>query len=517
MVYVTGIKKSVKKYSLLSPLLLTLSSISFLYSLSSTSVPPDQILIPLAFLEILLILMALLIHQLFRDWELSGICLSALVLVLFFSPQAFKPAAIIMTIVILVWLGLSFLIKWIRGKRFLALLLTFTSLTIVIIQIIFQVRIFTRSPLNVYMRSPMGGSKIDLSSTIKPDIYYIVLDGYARADVLKDFYSFDNSEFISYLKSKGFIIPDNAHSNYAKTALSIPSTLNMDYVQNFAPNLADNNFWWLMTPYIDHSQLSAALKQEGYETYAIASDWGITNNQTVDHYFKPYSLDLNDFEGLFLNTTPVGLLVKFLLSPFTSFPSYQAHRAFIENNFKALSEISKIGGSKFVFAHVISPHPPFVFDSEGNPLTPNYPFSFSDANDYAGTPEQYRNLYVGQVNYVNNQLEPVIDEILSNSAVPPVIILQADHGPGMLTDFSSAVNTCIRERFSIFAAYYLPGQDASVVPSDITPVNIFRIILNQYFHANLPLNENASYYFKDTNTIYNYLDVSSRIDEACTP
>jgi hypothetical protein len=114
-------------------------------------------------------------------------------------------------------------------------------------------------------------------------------------------------------------------------------------------------------------------------------------------------------------------------------------------------------------------------------------------------------------------VDKIIDDILSNSTTPPIIVLQADHGPGMFTNFSSESATCIHERFSILGAYYLPGLDSSVLPPDITPVNIFRIILNQYFRANLPLLENAFYYYKDTNTIFNYVDVSSRIDEACTP
>ncbi len=36
------------------------------------------------------------------------------------------------------------------------------------------------------------------------DIYFIVLDGYGRSDVLKEFYEYDNSDFLRGLKEKGF-------------------------------------------------------------------------------------------------------------------------------------------------------------------------------------------------------------------------------------------------------------------------------------------------------------------------
>ena len=44
---------------------------------------------------------------------------------------------------------------------------------------------------------------------IEPDIYYIVLDSYGGADVLKDSYSYDNSEFVNDLQELGFIIPQS--------------------------------------------------------------------------------------------------------------------------------------------------------------------------------------------------------------------------------------------------------------------------------------------------------------------
>jgi hypothetical protein len=166
-------------------------------------------------------------------------------------------------------------------------------------------------------------------------------------------------------------------------------------------------------------------------------------------------------------------------------------------------------------AHIPSPHPPFVFDRNGEILTPPASFNINDANDFDGSRSEYESGYIRQVQFVNSHMKQVIDTILKEYNTPPIILIQADHGSGLLTDFSSAENTCIKERFSPFAAYYLPGMSPQAVPQDLTTVNLFRLIFNHYFQANLPLLKNELYYNRDTAYIYRRVDVTSRLDDEC--
>ena len=64
-----------------------------------------------------------------------------------------------------------------------------------------------------------------------PDIYFIVLDGYARADVLAKYYGFDNGPFLEGLRQRGFQVSEASRSNFYWTFLSIGSSLNLDYIQ----------------------------------------------------------------------------------------------------------------------------------------------------------------------------------------------------------------------------------------------------------------------------------------------
>src|SRR4029079_4030218 len=63
----------------------------------------------------------------------------------------------------------------------------------------------------------------------RPDIYILILDAYGRADVLRDYYHFENT-LVPELEKLGFTVPPKAASNYAQTALSLASSLNLEYL-----------------------------------------------------------------------------------------------------------------------------------------------------------------------------------------------------------------------------------------------------------------------------------------------
>jgi hypothetical protein len=83
----------------------------------------------------------------------------------------------------------------------------------------------------------------------------------------------------------------------------------------------------------------------------------------------------------------------------------------------------------------------------------------------------------------------VIDTLIESADVPPVIIVQGDHGP--LPDLTENP----AERLPILNAYYLPDVPmADVLYPSISPVNSFRVVLSSYFEQNLPLLEDRSYF-----------------------
>ena len=174
------------------------------------------------------------------------------------------------------------------------------------------------------------------------------------------------------------------------------------------------------------------------------------------------------------------------------------HIATLRYLFDHLGESARLESPHFVFAHVIAPHPPFVFDSSGNEIPPNRTFAFEDGNHFlkiGGTREEYLEGYTGQLSFVNDQIEAIVDDLLaSESSRPAIIILQADHGPGMLLDWEHPDNTYFKERVAILNAVYLPEGDSAGLYDEMTPVNTFRLILNRYFRTDFELLEDESYY-----------------------
>ena len=499
---------------LIHPILFLLASILYLYPSTFVIASPDQMLRPLL---VLLAAMAVLVwpaRWMARDWDGAGVLLSAFVLgVCAYSPFTLKVGEVCAVSSAILFLAAAVRRKAPELHQFTALLAFIAGVSVVAAAFP-VVGVLTTAPA---FKRPSGSMLVSaVGAGNRPDIYYIVLDGYARTDILAEFYGVDNSDLVRFLKSRGFTVPTHSRANYGRTALSIASTLNMDYVETFAPGLQSYPYWWLMAPYIDQSRVRDALEALGYRTVSLATDWSITDNPTTDAYYSPKPVVVSDFEYYLLELTPLGV-IRGWLSRFATVHSAESHRALLRFSFHTLGRLPGEPGPKFVYAHIIAPHPPFVVDGDGREVEPGYSFRFSDGSDFPLGRSRYREGYRGQMQFVNGQLKTLVDDILRNSPTPPVILLQADHGPGMLTSFSSVTRTCLRERLSVFGAYYLPGTSPADVPSDVTPVNLFRIVFNRYFAAGLPLLPNEHYHSEKGLYAFRSSDVTSMVDTCTVP
>jgi hypothetical protein len=339
-----------------------------------------------------------------------------------------------------------------------------------------------------------------------PDIYYIIPDGYARGDVLLNFYQLDNSEFIEFLESRGFYIASASHANYDQTALSVSSTLNFDYLDGYVAELGvDSQNRDVLYNAIDHSRLRQVLEGAGYTIVDVNSGNPITQIKDADYYLTPSrSLFINYFERELLAGSVIGRVVENDL--------VEQYRARMLNEFALSADLDWISSPKFVFIHFVAPHPPFVFDADGNPVDPPE-LVMRDGSRYPGSREDYIQGYRQQLLFINNQLETMIDSILSEYVSPPVIILQADHGPGAYLDWSSAENSCIVERTAILNAYLLPGFKSNGLNPEITPVNTFRLVLNTYLGMDYEILPDRIY-MPSWDRPYDFIDVTEQ-DESC--
>ena len=339
-----------------------------------------------------------------------------------------------------------------------------------------------------------------------PDIYYIILDGMGSEDVLKDYYQANISKFHTYLAQKGFYIADQSRSNYAWTELSLASSLNfmyLDGLRSLGPDTSDITPLEIM---VEKNLLFNILRAHGYRIITFSDEYPLTNITSADAYLAPQRWVINAFQYELINTTPLPALFRVLSSK----TPYDFHRDHVLFMFENLVPTQKREQPSFIFAHFMVPHPPFVFGSHGESLSSDAEFSFNFGIDKAGGKDKYIAGYRDQVDFVTTRIMPELDKILVNSSRPALVIIQGDHGPGLNLDWNSLDNTDLNERMSIFNAYYFFDKNYRHLSPDLSPVNTFRVILNQYFDMELPLLANKSY-FTRVYRPYDFIEVTGRL------
>ena len=287
--------------------------------------------------------------------------------------------------------------------------------------------------------------------TGRPDIYYIILDAYGREDALEEFYGYDNSEFINFLRSKGFFVASQSQANYLTTELSLASSLNMSYLQplSTASRLTRAS---VLKRLISDNQARSILKSHGYQFVSFSTPFSFTNITDADLFL---SLNKDRARETYLEAQILPGSVASIplwagkISPGGA--TFRDEQDRIQYIFDELGRLSEIPGPKFIFAHIIAPHPPFMFDQNG-PVTPDKPY----VQGFQGKDERMAD-YVGQLSYTNRLVEKTIEAILEKSPAPPVIIIQGDHGSGAYFSLQSKEHSCLGERAAILNAYYMPG------------------------------------------------------------
>ncbi len=325
-----------------------------------------------------------------------------------------------------------------------------------------------------------------------PNIYYIILDGYAASDTLKEYFNFNNYEFTNYLTNKGFYIAANSRSNYSNTYISIASSLNMEYINYLKDMVKTKNDLRIVKMMIKDSKVRHFLKKSGYEFIHIGN-WrrAKTLDPQADLIFQRLK-NFKKFELIVLHTTMLNPLYDYLLA--------NVLRKNTLYRFSKLAElIPQIKEPTFVFTYIDSPHAPFVFGPNGE-----------ETEVFKSTKARYANnwqpLYLDQLIFINRKIEMLVDTILSNSNKPPIIIIQSDHG-WIFNDFDRYREKCIKQRMRIFNAYYLPDGGNNLLYDSITPVNSFRLIFKHYFGANIDLLNDRSYY-SPYGQLYEFIDVT---------
>jgi hypothetical protein len=327
-----------------------------------------------------------------------------------------------------------------------------------------------------------------------PDIYFIVLDSYARQDILMTDFGFDNSAFLNQLESMGFYIADCGRSNNTSTHGSLAITLNMDNIIALREGLVaqglsgDDD-----TPLIRQSLVRHMFSSIGYRTVAFESGYEWTRIRDADVYLKytgsPYEMQvLQPFEAMLIRTTALLIwsdstykeLPEYNQNPFsgvnTKFDDHINRQLFI---LEQLPRLASYPGPKFVFVHMEIPHPPYVFLPDGGIALD--PLLYNAEMNRPADVAHFHEGYINEIQFINRQMPGILQTLISGSKVPPIIVLIGDTGPAT------------ENKFENLQAYYFPGEGVKNLYPTISLINTFRLVFNTYFGAHFELLPDVSY------------------------
>jgi len=511
-----------KKSLIIHPFLFAIYPILFLYSNNIRCVLIKQLILPIIIIIFFTFLLFSLLSFIFKNKKKAGLVTSFFIVLLFlyghiyhyiegFTLRGFEIGRhrhLLFVWAILFTSSFYFSMKTRKNLLKFTNLLNTIAFLLVLISLI-NIAAFMLKPKTsdiwqdmIKMEDRQTNTKELKKVETLPDIYYIVLDRYASASTLKEFYDFDNSKFIAYLSNKGFYVATESSCNYPKTDHSLASSLNMEYINYLSKSIKEKSKdRTLLYAIIQDNKVCRFLKSKGYKYIHFGSRVYPTNqNKYADINYNLYPL--SEFPMRLYQTTMFYPICIKLGIPGIRLLQWKR----ILYKFEKLSEVPNIKGPAFIFAHMLIPHDPYIFDRNGNFLEGGESYN----------KKSRKTKYVDQLIFTNRKLKMLIDKLLSSSEIPPIIIVQSDEGPfpqRSITDglgFSQLTRAELREKMRILNAYYLPNVDKGVLYPSITPVNTFRLIFNHYFDTNYELLPDENFIFPNL-SIYTFFKVTDKI------
>jgi hypothetical protein len=321
-----------------------------------------------------------------------------------------------------------------------------------------------------------------------PDVFVVLLDGYPRHDVLVEHLGLKDEVLLDRLGALGFEVAPNSHSNYPTTNQSLSSLLNYRHLTEwpeFDPLLADPRA--VEGPIVHRAISNAAVLREfralGYHTIAIASGFSQASVRGADEFID--TGQVSAFEIAAVKSSAIVPVVIALDADAFS----RSHRERIASVLDAVRSIAETPTNqpKFVFAHVPSPHAPWVSNGDGSPrVATNVSTWFEEAPGAIGMPRRdVIEAFGGQTRHIGTIVADTLDDVVA-SAPDAVILVLSDHGTAL---GGRGDDGEVRLR-NLFAAR---TPDRRIFDPDATLVNTFPTLFDRYFGVDLSRSDDTLY------------------------
>ena len=454
-----------------------------------------------------------------RNWQRAALLATVLVGGFFGYGHAWTAAADLLDSqwpLIVAWLvvvGIGLLVGWRIGSGRLRTATRALNVVTLFLVVLNLTTVMTSRPVLDVGAPPEDLAALELTPSDPddpPDVYFVILDRYAGSTALRETYGFDNEPFLTELEERGFAVARQAHANYIKTPLSLASTLSMEPLdaQALKAQAKDGSDRDPIHRVLGQRlAVPAALKQIGYQ-YVQIGNWWTPTATNVDADLSLVYEGQDQFGSALAQTT----FLRALDDPTGAPDDPWDWPVMRENNLYALDrldEVTSLPGPKYVFAHLVTTHPPYVHNADG---------SYTGRAQVArlGDIESYRR----QLTYANSRMLAFVDRVLADDP-DAIIILQADEGPFPARyeeeewgfKWRTATDAELEEKFGILFAMRVPDADlaAEGFHDEITPINTFRMLFNARFGTDLELLPDRTWAHEDLYRFYDFFEITDRL------
>lgn len=382
-------------------------------------------------------------------------------------------------------------------NNFFAIILRFINIITIFVILFCLNTIFTNLQINKNdpaQEKYLIGEAINEEHSSLPDIYFIILDGYANEETLKNYLNYDNSWFLNGLRKQGFRVVKRSFSNYDRTSCSVPSIMGMQYI----PKQKTFDSKWLYSIYQD-SKVVGFLKERGYKFFYANPQHAIaTQHRLADFSFvRPIYAGGNFLSTLMKNT---------VLFNFVKFDYYDEGRSLAMSSLDFVKDsVFYVDSPKLVFLHYFYTHHPYLFTRDGRDLEKKDKELLNSKEGYLETLE-----------FTSKKILDLTNYILKNSKKEPIIILISDHG--VYLNFLKNERYFSGDRRLLgssvsprnLAVFNLPSGGEVILYDNMSNVNIFRSIFNYYFNSNFEKLDDRAFILDDLNK--EYLDVTEQVN-----
>lgn len=337
----------------------------------------------------------------------------------------------------------------------------------------------------------------------KPDIYFVLFDGYPGQQSLQEYFHFDNSDLVNHLREKKMMVFDTMHSNYNLTINSLNAQLNLAYLDS-ANLFPWNQFSMYLKSYrsIREARLIQFLQEQGYSINNLSIfDFQQTETKHKFSFLRKGVYAMH--QKLFHNQVYKNFFWVFCKGRFKIdwvYNKISLHNHHLNNTIiEELVHQQAKQSPQFTYAHLLLPHEPYFTDSVGK-LLPQQQIHDKRTENAA---------YLEYLTYTNTRMKQLADSLVKQHP-ESIIILQSDHG---WRDYPKAHESFF---YNNFMSVYLPEQQYDQVKQVKSNVNLFRVLLNQYFQQELPLLKDSCFFVDEVNNKFETRPYFAQQDSSTT-